>query len=333
MTTKIKQIKKVIGDVNISEMFEEMMGIKDADEQIIIPKFIGIRNNMRYVYKILFQFSNLLSNDFPKYKSQLDEIKLFADNMKESVQLGNDDSDENVHKLSKVDINNIYRKLKNNEYVKQLVILCSILEKHKNNFSDEKNLKENFILQNPGLTFCIFNFSNLDLKLLWTEQNIKPFVKKYILTILNNLYKKTKEIYSFITSPDVDINNFSHVLISAITELKKHPQLHRCVNAFKRIEQSVELLRDNFDKYYRDSIASENADVMVTSFISDVCNQGGSNKGLTREFRTIINYMHSVSQQNGKNKDPNIRKIFSMLNNNFKIMEEKKDISDSDVKE
>lgn len=46
---KIKQLKKVVGDVNISGMFEEMMGVKDADADIIIPKFIFVRNTLRYI--------------------------------------------------------------------------------------------------------------------------------------------------------------------------------------------------------------------------------------------------------------------------------------------
>jgi hypothetical protein len=66
---------------------------------------------------------------------------------------------------------------------------------------------------------------------------------------------------------------------------------------------------------------------------------------LTRVFRTIIQYMHEVSQKTGKNKDPNVQKIMKMLNDNHSLMEkhtgvsrktaddseDKKDISDLDL--
>ena len=184
-----------------------------------------------------------------------------------------------------------------------------------------ESLKENFVKQEPGFTLFIFEFSSLDLKALWNDVNIKPYKKKYILTVLNKLYTTTHVIYKCITSPDVDVDKFTETLIRAISDLKKQPALHRCHNAFRRIEQSVGLLKEKFDDYYRESVASENADMLVMNFIMDVSNQGGANASLAREFRTMIKYMHDVSQKTGKNKDPNVKKIFKMLNNNFARME------------
>jgi hypothetical protein len=119
----------------------------------------------------------------------------------------------------------------------------------------------------------------------------------------------------------VDIDKFTELLLSSIQELKKHPDLHRCNAAFKRIEQSVELLKGKFSDYYRESLASRNPDSLVTSFIVDVSNQGGADARLTREFRQIIQYMHKISQKSGKSKDPQVQKIFAMLNSNFSLME------------
>lgn len=320
---KIKQLKKVVGDVNISGMFEEMMGIKDADADIIIPKFVFVRNTLRYIYRIFHQFCNMLGNDFPMYSEHFDDIKKFADDMKESAYLKHDhDEKEDFYKaLSKEEINMFYRKLKENQYVKTLIILCSKLKRYESSFSDQNNLKENFVNQEPGLSFIIFDFSKLDLKALWSNDRMKTSIKRYILMVLASLYKHTHALYRCVTSPDVDVEKFTQMLISAIGELKKQPQLSRCHNAFRRIEQSVQLLREKFDDYYRDSIASENADMLVMNFIIDVSNQGGANATLAREFRTIIKYMHSVSQKTGKSKDPNVKKIFNMLNNNFNLME------------
>lgn len=320
---KIKQLKKVVGDVNISGMFEEMMGVKDADADIIIPKFIFVRNTLRYIYRVFHQFCNMLGNDFPMYSEHFDDIKKFAEDMKESAYLKHehDEKEESYKALSKEEINMLYRKLKENQYVKTLIILCSKLKRYESSFSDQNNLKENFVNQEPGLSFIIFDFSKLDLKALWSNDRMKTSIKRYVLMVLASLYKHTHALYKCVTSPDVDVEKFTQMLISAIGELKKQPQLHRCHNAFRRIEQSVQLLREKFDDYYRDSVASENADMLVMNFIVDVSNQGGANATLAREFRTIIKYMHDVSQKTGKSKDPNVQKIFKMLNNNFNLME------------
>lgn len=323
---KVKKIKQLVGDIDINSMFEEMMGIKDAEPDIIIPKIVSVRNTLRLLYKIFTQFSTFvdLRNNFPQIGADLDDIKKFVEDLKESVCIINmtDETEEPYKNLSKEEINNIYRKLKENQYVKNLIILCNKLDKYKSNFSDPNNFKENFVNQEPGLSFKIFTFSGLDLKILWAHDNMKSTVKKYILMVLAKIHTHSYNLYKTITSPDVDIEKFTDVLINSISELKKQPELHRCKMAFGRIEQSVQLLKDKFGEYYRESVASENPNALITSFIVDVSNQGGADARLTREFRTIIQYMHKVSQRNGKNKDPNVQKIFKMLNHNYSLMEQ-----------
>jgi hypothetical protein len=322
---KIKQIKKVVGDVDLNNMFEEMMGIKDAELDIIIPKFVLVRNTIRYICRVLNQFSTfaILRSDFPEISDGLDEVKKFADEIKEATYLKHDHDEKETQyaNVSKEDLNGLYRKLKENPYVKRLIILCNVLEKYKMNFNDTTKLKENFVNQEPGLSFKIFDFSSLDLKILWSNSKLNVVVKRYILSVLASLHKHTYALYNIITSPDVDIDKFTKLLLSSIGELRKQPKLHRCNAAFKRIEQSVELLKGKFSDYYRESLASRNPDSLVTSFIVDVSNQGGADARLTREFRQIIQYMHEISQKSGKSKDPQVQKIFAMLNSNFALME------------
>jgi hypothetical protein len=139
---------------------------------------------------------------------------------------------------------------------------------------------------------------------------------------LHKLYIEIFALYKVITSPDVDIEKFTTLLLDSIAKLKHQSGLDRCKNAFKRIEDSVELLKTRFDDYYRESIAASNPNMIVESFIVDVSNKGGGDARLTREFRVIIQHMHKVSQQNGRIKDPNVQKLFKLLNQNYKLMEE-----------
>jgi len=321
---KVSQIKKVIGDVDINGMFEEMMGVRDAEAEIIIPKMVNLRNILRQVYRILVQFSTFtdIRTNFVEHSDSFDEIKNFAEEMKTSTCIV--DEEEKIDKyaeVSKETVNSLYRKLKEDKYLKVLIVMCNKLDKYKTNFTDPNTFRENFVNQEPGLSFQIFDFSSLDLKILWAHDLMKSSVKRYILMVLSKLYEHTYNLYKIVTSPDVDIDKFTGLLVNSISELKQHPELHRCKAAFARIEKSVELLKDKFSDYYRESIASENPNALVTSFIVDVSNQGGADARLTREFRTIIQYMHKVSQKTGKNKDPNVQKIMKMLNHNYSLME------------
>ncbi|NDB61694.1 hypothetical protein EB001_25125 [bacterium] len=322
---RVKEVKRAVGDVNINGMFEEMLGVKDAEKSIIIPKFVFVRNTLRHIYRVFIQFHDMLIKDFGQFSEGLEDVKKFAEELKESTYLKHDHEEKETayDSVEQADMNGLYRKLKENQYVKSLVVLCSNLNRYQNNFTDSKALKLNFINQEPGLTFNMFSFSRLDFKALWASNNMKESVKRYVLMVLASIHKHTHALYKCITSPDIDVEKFTVVLVSAIGELRKHPRLHRCHNAFKRIEQSVELLKEKFNDYYRESVASQNPDMIVMNFIIDVSNQGGANATLTREFRTIIQYMHEASQKSGKTKDPNIQKVFNMLNSNFALMEQK----------
>jgi hypothetical protein len=320
---KTKVMKKTLGGDDIStaritDLFEEMMGSKDADPNVIIPKLITVKTQISQIYKVFKQFSDsvLFREDFPKFQNALLQISKFADEVKENIDF-NILHEEEYYKMDKTDINLLYRTLKNNNYVQKLIVVCGNLKKYSANFSDTKNLKDNFIMQEPGLSFRIFDFSTLDLKLLWIDSNITPTVKRYVLCVLSKLYENLFELYKTITSPDVDIDEFSEILMKCLEKLKKQPGLNRCNNAFKRISESIGLLKNNFTGYYRESVASANPNIIIESFIIDVSNQSSNDARLTREFRIIIAHLHKMSNQSGKIKDPKIKGLFNMLNNNF----------------
>ena len=328
---KIKEMKKMMGGGadGINGMFESMMGLSGAEPEIIRPKLVEGRNLLRHAYRVFAVFtSSDIRKDFPFVSQGMDDIKDFMDKMAESVvieNIGDKDAKESeamYHKFDKETLNGIYRKFKENDFVKQLIVQCGRMKQWSKCFVNKEELKDNFIGQEPGLSFHIFNFSTLDLKQIWADRKLKPFVKNYILTVIHTIYTDLFKLYQVVTSPDVDIEQFATVLLSSISQLKKQPGLDRCDSAFRRIEQSVKLLKGNFGTYYRDSVSAANPNMIVESFIVDVSNQGGANPRLTREFRKIIQYMHKVSNKSGKSKDPQIQKLFSMLNKNFEVMEQ-----------
>ncbi len=145
-------------------------------------------------------------------------------------------------------------------------------------------------------------------------------VKKYILIWLNLIYISTLEIYNVSTSPDVDIERFSEILINAITQVQRQPELHRCNKAFAKIKNSVGLLQNNFSGYYKDFIQSKNPSTIIESFVIDVSNNESADAQTTREFRKIIAYYSKVSHQS-KVRDPKVQKLFDVLQDKVSLLE------------
>ncbi len=323
---KIRQ-KNSADSAEIGNLFEEMMGVKDAEPEIVRPKILQCKTLLQHIYKTMYQFSHftLLQNNFPEVKQGMEEVNEFAENLKRNLHIDphNEPDINDYMSLNRVEINSLYKKIKESDSVKQLIVLGGNLKRHSSYIDDIKNLRDGFIAQEPGLSFHIFNFSSFDLKLLWANNNITPVVKKYVLNVLHLLWKDCYELYEIITSPDVDIDKFTSLLVENIAKLKTQPGLNRCKRAFARIEQSLELLKERFTGYYRDSIASNNPNIMLENFIMDVSQQGDASASLTREFRIIIQHLHRMSQQNGRANDPNVKKLFAMINGNFNAMEGK----------
>ena len=77
---RVKQAKiSAVDTNNINSLFEEMIGMKDADPNIILPKFVKARNIVRYIHSILNMLANLkdLEKDYPNLKKPMDEIKKY----------------------------------------------------------------------------------------------------------------------------------------------------------------------------------------------------------------------------------------------------------------
>lgn len=114
---KIKQVKQTLGDgksaSDINELFEEMLGIKDCDVEIILPKIVTVRNTIRKIHKVLVQFSTFtpIQTDFPKCIESMKEINDYAEQLKTSLELGEEDVNANNYSsLTKEEVNIMYKK-------------------------------------------------------------------------------------------------------------------------------------------------------------------------------------------------------------------------------
>jgi hypothetical protein len=186
------------------------------------------------------------------------------------------------------------------------------------------NISDSFICSYPGNTLMPLAFTSMDFKLIWYS-DIEPKGKKFLLTILQHTFKISFEIYDIIYSPDIDIHEFSNILISTITTLRE--KIPRCDKAFDVIENSVNMLKTNFKDYFRESVETENPASILQSFIIDVGNTQKANPVVVAQFRKITSFM----KKNAANSnDPNVKKLFKMLNNQFNAIDKEMKVKTED---
>ena len=313
-------------------MFMQMMG-SEVDINVIYPKYIVIWSDCQSLIKNMLKFAdadNILLKQFPELKKAMKEIRYFCNQFRDA--LGTRRSYEDM--IEEGNKNNSYITLKNSDYIKNLIITRRNLQEHEKYIQSANDIRDNlfqcerFIYEYPGPELTVFPFSSFELKNIWDEPRMKEFenIKVYILICISVFYSKIKKIVKLILSADVDVKGFSGAVGQQLVAARK--QIRGCNRAFDKIEQSIDLLEDNFDGYYRDMIQSKNPNLIVENFVLDVSKNQKHDRGTTIEFKRIMKFYQK--QTAGKVNDPRLQQLFSLLDKNFSLLDN--DTNDSAFK-
>lgn len=222
----------------------------------------------------------------------------------------------------------IYESLKKHFLVGDFLAMCNNLIVYRTFIENVDSLDYKFILKLGGVEFCpipasitALNFKRI-FTLITTEESMsaqtKQEVCKFLMLVLNKLYTISHKLYKTITSPDIDVDEFVDVIVQNIAEVKKH--IPRCDKAFKKIEESVHLLRDNFSTYYKDFMTTQNQMTIMEDFVLDVAKTTKADPQTTQQFRQIINFYRK--QAATKVKDPRLKMLFEKVDSNFRKLDE-----------
>lgn len=330
---KTKTVGADPADMNmLNNMFDQMTGVSHADIEVLQPKYVAIRAKLIKVCKVLTLLTTFkeFSSSFSEMKSGIQDIEKYVNSLKEKFRLEStpeEDAAKNTIE-TKEELNKAYMDLKESVEMKQLIISVGNLGKYKKYLATKETLADEFIKREPGLTLKPFAFSGFDFKILWASDNITDTVKKFMLNILYHFYTVGYEIYDLNTSPNIDISKFSEVLIKNISLLKK--QIPRCNHAFDIIADSVSMLENNFKGYYKSSVEAENPSLIIESFIVDVSMKQKASPELTRQFKKIIMFMKKKTENNN---DPRVKKLFSLLNSQFSMMEKETGVAEDPIED
>ena len=322
---QFKVINKVDSDIDqneLNDIFAQLSGdTTKLDPDIVKDKFNRLKNAILRCNKLIFKFKEAILDKL--YTKQLDiYFKLEVDKLIDFVNRSNEYINEEFTDEALV---HFYQNVKESFIIEEYLKICKVLTKNEDDIKDRCNLSDNFIRSAIGEELYIFDFSKINFKHLFThilEENFEDKeeldnAKTYILVTLNMLYITTQDIYQIISSPDVDIDKLSEIIVKAIEASKK--QIPRCEKAFRTISNSAEMLKTNMNVYYKDFVATSNPTIIFENFLHDLSDKTQMDTQTLRQFKTIIFYYRKKSQNIPKN--PKLDTMFKTLDKIMNIME------------
>ena len=335
-----KVITKSVKDKDVTEMFNQMLGTGQLNLDMCYPKYENIKNYTEKILEVLCWLNKApFLNNYDELKICRNDINKFVEeSRKEHKEIFN--MNFGNYELEGKNLNLLDDKIKKEfeekyELMKKSTLICSCLNICNNLIIYKKYLKEDekeielnkldtckFIRIMAGCEFCPFPFSNLNFKYLIDDLSNKDPKEskgkiKLIYLVLVKLLNLTFKMYKVYNNPDFDVDEFSQIIMTNITKVKS--QIPRCNKAFKKIEESVSVLKDNFGDYYKDFVQTQNQTIIIEDFISDVAKNTTADPETTRQFRKIIEYYRKMANQQIKN--PKIKILFDKVNESFAVVD------------
>jgi hypothetical protein len=320
---KAKVVKKqvALGDnEGLAEMFNQMIG--NGNIAITYPKYSKIKQNCQQIMKVVSTIANSPIMKIPvleKYKVDFDR---FVDHCETSLDLYFNIEYPSIIGLSEDEqkrFNDKYIAMRKTTIISDMIMMCDKLIPYKKHFEYSDKLSHSFILKMPGVEWKPFPFSSLNIKYIFSLPETKENTIRFFMIVFHKIYSITHQIWKDLNSPDIDINQFVDTIMNSLDEIQKRPELHRCQKAFKKIKDSVHLLKDNFDGYYKDFLSTNDSTIIMQDFIVDVSKSTNADPQLTAQFRTIIAYYRKMASSQITN--PKMKMLFDKVSESFKELE------------
>jgi len=214
----------------------------------------------------------------------------------------------------------VYRRLKGSNLVNTVVVACKNMIPYKKYLIDLTALKDRFLTKTAGLSFApLPGLPAMNFKQIYISDQLSPADRRFILMVLHKLFTISHDVYDTMSSPDIDVNEFVQVIVQSLDEVKKH--IPRCEKAFKKIADSVSLLKNNFGSYYKDFVASNNPTIIMENFVLDVSRTTKSSPRIAAQFNCIIKHYRKLASQQASN--PKLQVLFQQVDKNFQELEKR----------
>jgi hypothetical protein len=330
---KIKQrvVRSTLANKDIMSMFDEATGQGGVTLHVAYPKYLNMQNQATRFLRLLTAVADsAVMGMFPDMRAHLvayrDKLQKYSDETFSAPLLekyvpatalgseGYADVPEDVAKQFAA----VFTAVKTSNIVNLIIVTCKNLTDHKVALSDASNLNSKF-LTGPGMTFSpLAELGVVNFKKIFNDGRLSKEDRDYVMVVLHKMYTVGYDMYTAVSAPDVDVDEFVNVVMASINEIRG--QVPRCDGAFDKIAESVSLLKGNFNGYHRESVASGNPTIIMENFVLDVAKKESKNSPqVAQQFRKIIGHYRKIASQHAN--DPRLRSVFSAVDDNFKELE------------
>jgi hypothetical protein len=335
MPIKSKVVKSTINNKDILATFQDILGTSDTNTclPIAYPKYLRMKGSVSRFLKLLTVFRNSsifeqfkeIKDSLSSYIESLDanftelfvapDLEHYFDKTKETLAGHNYES---IPTDVKEEFSKVFTNVKKCNVINIIIVTCKNLIPYKKYIADKNELSDTFLTKTAGsMMNPLPEITLLNIKRIYNDTILTQSDKKFILMFLSKLYEISYNTYEVVTSPDVDVNDFVTIIVNSIDELKKH--IPRCDDAFNKIVESVDILKYNFDSYYKDFVASNNPAIIMENFVLDVSKNTKATPRLTGQFRKIISHYRNIASKHST--DPRLQTLFKHVDRNFSALE------------
>lgn len=343
----MKSATKAVKDKEIGSMFNQLLGTGDLNMNISYPRFLELRDFIgKYLTMIEKITTSAIFEDKLAPEHHKAEIERFVKHNRELLDttysyvdlhaMGGEGGRpvltlEEVTDEHKKEFAEVHKKFKDSETVGVIAVICKNLMVYKKYLEVREKLDHRFLLQSSLFEFCPLPFTRLNFKKVILTANGNKDIADYVTLYLHKLLTKAVEFNKLLQTPEIDVNDFVDYIMQNIDKIKEH--IPRCDKAFSKIENSVDLLKDNFSNYYKDFVTSGSPTAIMENFVTDVAKNTNADAETTRQFARIVTFYQKVAKQNNI-KDPRINAVFDKLRDSFTALDVNiEEVDDSDLAE
>jgi hypothetical protein len=299
---KVKKLKSAGFDMTeLNDMFNQMLGTSNINLEFAWPRFQRIRQHILDIVKILHGVANAKVVK-AYFASAGNDLQTFCEAVIANIQdiLSVTLDPAKITPSEHEAFSKMYYNMQRSKLIEYLVDTCKQLHQY------EKHIFARdcaFIQKIPGLEWYPFPFSQINFKAIHGAPGVGEVTTAWMATVLYDTYYVVKQLCVELRTPNVDIDKFSEIIVSSLERIQKEPELSRCSTAFKKIRESVDLLKNNFGQYYSDFMnttadgSAGNGFIIMEHFIVDVSKSTSSNVKLKREFAVIMKYFYKAFER------------------------------------
>lgn len=344
MKIRSKVVKSTINNRDILDTFQELLGTSETNACLPIahPKYVKLQTHVNRFIRLLSMFKDsVVMTKFPDIKEQIGEYVISLEkNFNESFTapdleqycVGELDTlaGHNYNAVPqdiKIEFSKVFTNIKKCNIVNIIIVTCKNLLQYKKFIEDKGQLSDTFLTKTAGNVLSpLPDFPLMNFKRIYNDDILTQNDRNFIIMFMSKMYEISYNTYEALSSPDVDVNEFVAIILNSIDQIKKH--IPRCNEAFDKIVESVDILRNNFDLYYKDFLSSNNnAAIIMENFVLDVSKNTNATPRITSQFRTIIAHYRKIASHS--NADPRLKTLFKHVEKNFDELEKYQKDADS----